>query len=89
MGRVIRVVILVQEVISRTARVREQRIQLLLLDLRIARHCARLADERRHLITLDSIDHVRRRRRREWLCLRQRVAELVNLDRVNDVSAAA
>jgi hypothetical protein len=46
MGRVIRVAVLIQKVIGRAVRVRQQRVERLLLDLRIARNRARLADER-------------------------------------------
>ena len=46
MGRVIRVAVLIQKVIGRAVCVRQQRVERLLFDLRIARNRARLADER-------------------------------------------
>ena len=62
--RVIGVVIFVKEVVGCAARMRQQGIECLLLDLRIARNFARLADERRHFVALHPCRHVRRRCRR-------------------------
>jgi len=86
MSPVIRVVVLVQKGIGSSARVRQQGVESLVLDLRIARHRACLADEGRHFVALDPLDHIRRGCRREQLRLGQRVAQLVNLDDVRNFS---
>src|SRR5579885_827334 len=88
MGEVVGVVVLVEELVRRAARVREQRIEHLLLDLGVAADGARIADKGGDFVALDALSYVGDRGGSERLGNGERVAELVDLDDVGDVAAA-
>src|ERR1700687_1838047 len=88
MGEVVGVVVLVEKPVRGAARMRQQRVERLMLYLRIAGDGAGVADEGRYLIAFHSRGHVRQGRRREGLRNRQRISQLVDFDDIRDVAAA-
>ena len=88
MAEALGVIVRIEEVIGRAARMRERCIQLLLLDLRIARDRPPVANERRDRVALHPRHHIGRRRHRQRLRNHQRVAELVDFDDMRNVAAA-
>src|SRR5271163_4118240 len=66
---------------------RQQRVERLMLYLRIAGDRASVANEGRYLIAFHSRGHVRQSHRREGLRDRQRVSHLVDFDDIRDVAA--
>ncbi len=87
-GEAVGVIVRIEESIRRAARVPEQGIEHLLLDLRIAADRARVADKAGDFVTLDSSGYVRNRCRGEPLRNRECIAELVDFNDVWNVPAA-
>src|SRR5260370_27173770 len=88
MGEIVGVVVLVEKPVRGAARMRQQRVERLMLYLRIAGDRAGVADEGRDLVAFHSRGHVRQGHRREGLRDRQRVSQLVDFNDVGDVPAA-
>ena len=84
---VVGVEVLIEKAVRGAARMREQCVQHLMLDLRIAGDRACVADKGGDLVTLHSRSHVGQRNRREGSRHRQRVSELVDFNDIRDVPA--
>lgn len=89
MSGAVGVVVGVDEPVRCATRVREQRIEHLMFDLRIAADRARAADKGSDFIALHSCGHVRDRCRCQRLRNGERVSEFVDLDDVRNVAASA
>ena len=87
MGEIVGVVVLVEKPVRGAARMREQRVERLMLYLRIAGDAASVANEGRYLIAFHSRGHVRQSHRGEGLRYCQRVSQLVDFDDIRDVAA--
>src|SRR6266852_4356647 len=89
MSEAVGVVISVEEPVRRATRVREQRIEHLMFDLRVAGDRSRIVDKRRDFVALHSRGYIGNGRGSEWLRNRQCVSEFVNFDNVGNVAALA
>src|SRR5579885_1780978 len=87
MSEAVGVVVLVEELVRRAARVREQRVEHLLLDLGVAADRARVADKGGDFVAVDPAGYVRNRGWCQRLRNGERVAELVDLDDVGNEAA--